>query len=64
MCDSRGKNNSLESLARQGDSPVFENLRSASGIPSTTKHVKFRGNLGGPPSKPKYSLVTDSEQVP
>ena len=21
-------------------------------------------NTGGPPSKPKYSLVTDSEQVP
>ena len=21
-------------------------------------------NIGGPPSKPKYSLVTDSEQVP
>ena len=32
--------------------------------PSTVGHVKPRGNLGGPPSKAKYSLVTDSERVP
>ena len=31
---------------------------------SRTGHVKSCLNLGGPPSKPKYSTVTDSEQVP
>jgi hypothetical protein len=33
-------------------------------FPSTTGHVKPRGNLGGPPSKAKYYLTTDSEPVP
>ena len=31
---------------------------------SKTGHVKSCLNMGGPPSKPKYSLVTDSELVP
>ena len=31
---------------------------------SKTRHVKSCLNMGGPPSKPKYSLVTDSELVP
>ena len=31
---------------------------------SRTGHVKSCLNVGGPPSKPKYSLVTDSELVP
>ena len=31
---------------------------------STVGHEKSRGNLGGPPSKAKYYLVTDSERVP
>ena len=31
---------------------------------SRAGHVKSCLNMGGPPSKPKYSLVTDSEQVP
>ena len=31
---------------------------------SRTGHVKSCLNVGGPPSKPKYSLTTDSEQVP
>ena len=34
------------------------------GIPSTTGHEKSRGNPGGPSSKAKYYLVTDSELVP
>ena len=29
---------------------------------STTGHVKPGGNKGGPPSKAKHSLVTDSEE--
>ena len=32
--------------------------------PSTTEHVEFCRNQGGPPSKAKYSLLTDSELVP
>ena len=36
----------------------------ASSILSTTGHEKPCGKLGGPPSKAKYSLVTDSEAVP
>ncbi len=28
------------------------------------EHVKFCLNMGGPPSKPKYSYLTDSELVP
>ena len=31
---------------------------------SKTRHVKSCLNMGGPPSKPKYYSVTDSEQVP
>jgi hypothetical protein len=55
------KQNGLESPAIAGDSPVcvhpFISLSKAG-------HVKSCLNMGGPPSKPKYSLVTDSEQVP
>ena len=35
-----------------------------SGIPSNAVHVKLCMNLSGPPDKAKYSLATDSEQVP
>ena len=53
--------NTLESVAIAGDSPVwvksFEFLSKAG-------HVKSCLNMGGPPSKPKYSYSTDSEQVP
>ena len=31
---------------------------------SKAGHVKSCLNMGGPPSKPKYSLITDSELVP
>ena len=31
---------------------------------SKAGHVKSCSNTGGPPSKPKYSSVTDSELVP
>ena len=34
------------------------------GILITTGHVQSCRNLGGPSSKAKYSLTTDSEQVP
>lgn len=31
---------------------------------SRAGHVKSCLNMGGPPSKPKYSYMTDSELVP
>ena len=31
---------------------------------SKAEHVQFCLKMGGPPSKPKYSSTTDSEQVP
>ena len=34
----------------------------ASCIQSTAGHVKPGGKTGGPPSKPKYYLVTDREE--
>ena len=56
--------NGLERPARDGDSPVDETLKSSRRFPSTTGHEKPCGNLGGPSSKAKYYLATDSEPVP
>ena len=50
--------------AIEGDSPVDESIRSPDPFLSRTGHVKPRLNLGGPPSKAKYSSATDSELVP
>ena len=56
---------SLERSAKEGDSPVDEKWDIfLSLFPSTAGHVESRRNLGGPSSKAKYSLVTDSELVP
>ena len=55
------KQNGLERPAGAGDSPVCVKT---SGSVSKAGHVKSCLNVGGPPSKPKYSLVTDSAQVP
>ena len=54
----------MECQTTGGESPVAEIERLAIRFLSTTGHVKPGGNLGGPSSKPKYSLATDSEQVP
>ena len=55
----------LERPTIVGDSPVDEREPSFwVGLPSTAGHGKSCGNLGGPPPKAKYSLVTDSEPVP
>ena len=54
----------LERPAIAGDSPVDENGMPHESILSTAGHVVSDGNLGGPPSKAKYELSTDSEQVP
>ena len=55
------KRNDLERSAIAGDSPVRVTDEKSL---SRAGHVKSCLNMGGPPSKPKYSLVTDSEQVP
>ena len=54
----------LESCGIEGDTPVHESGKNPAGTLSTLGHVKPRGKLGGPSSKAKYYLVTDSEQVP
>ena len=55
--------NVLESSAIAGDSPVIEKW--LGGVTkSRTGHVKSCLNMGGPSSKAKYSLPTDSERVP
>ena len=51
--------NGLESPARAGDSPVVVKLDEDS---SRAGHVQSCLNMGGPSSKPKYSLPTDSER--
>lgn len=50
----------LESRAAEGESPVAVELGMAS---SSVGLVKPGVNMGGPPSKPKYSSTTDSEPV-
>jgi hypothetical protein len=53
----------MERPAIEGDSPVCE--RWISGVTkSRTGHVKPCLNMGGPSSKAKYYLPTDSELVP
>ena len=48
----------------EGENPVDENRILLVSIQSTAGHVKPGGKTGGPPSKPKYYLMTDSEVVP
>ena len=54
----------MEIQATQGDSPVCEITSERDGYLSRAGHVKSGLKLGGPPSKAKYSLMTDSEPVP
>ena len=56
--------NQLESWAVEGDSPVRVQCQQVSGILSSAGHEKSCVNLPGPSGKDKYSLETDSEQVP
>ena len=53
--------NGLERPATAGDSPV---PAGSTDILSRAEHVKFCLKMGGTPSKPKYSYLTDSELVP
>ncbi len=48
----------------EGENPVGENRIMLVSIQSTAGHVKPGGKTGGPPSKPKYYLMTDSGAVP
>ena len=50
-------------LTRESDSLVDERLMKLSGIQSISGHVESGENTGGPPSKPNYYLMTDSEAV-
>ena len=55
----------LERPTIEGDSPVTEKIEIFVIVSlSTTGHGEPCGNPGGPPSKAKYKLATDSEQVP
>ena len=51
-------------LTKEGDSPVSESRSGPRVSLSRARHVESRLNLGGPSSKAKYSLVTDSALVP
>ena len=51
-------------LTIESDSLVREILTQPRSILSTAGHEESRGNTGGPPSKPKYYLMTDSGAVP
>ena len=54
----------MERSIKEGDNPVSEMYQTFDRVQSTVGHEKPGGKTGGPPSKAKYSLVTDSEQVP
>ena len=46
--------NTLESVTREGESPVEDDHARWAGILSTTRQVKSCGKLGGPPSKAQH----------
>ena len=48
--------------AREGESPVCENRTAPCTYLSRTGHEKSCLNPGGPPSKAKYEIATDSGQ--
>ena len=54
----------MENRLIEGDKPVTENWSTPRDFLSNTMHGKLRMNLRRPRRKPKYSLATDSEQVP
>ena len=54
----------MESRATEGERPVAESRSNPRDFLSNAMHVKLRVKTGRPRPKTKYSLVTDSEQVP
>ena len=53
----------MEKPTIESDSLVDERLMGPSGIQSINGHEESGEKTGGPPSKPKYYLMTDSEAV-
>lgn len=54
--------NNLGRLTEEGESPVHEPKDRHDEAPSSVGHEKSCVNLGGPPSKAKYYLLTDREE--
>ena len=54
----------LERVIKEGDNPVGEKNCFLAAYLSKAGHEKPCLNLGGPPSKAKYEIATDSERVP
>ena len=53
----------MEKPTTGGESPVDERGREPSRIRSISGHEESGEKTGGPPSKPKYYLMTDSGAV-
>ena len=64
MWEVEDERNDVEKSAIDRDSRVREVEVSPRGIPSNAVHVKLCMNPSRPLDKAKYSLATDSEQVP
>ena len=61
--DRNGSGTRLERRTGGGESPVCETgVERLLEYPSRPGHEESRLNLGGPSSKAKYELVTDSEE--
>ena len=54
----------MENRSKEGERPVTENMTTPRDSQSNTIHVAFRVKMCRPRHKAKYSMVTDSEQVP
>ena len=54
----------MENRSREGERPVIENPSRSRESLSNAMQVKLRVNPRRPRRKSKYSLATDSEQVP
>ena len=53
----------MEKPIEEGENPVGEKRSGVSGIHSISGHVESGEKMGGPSSKPKYYLMTDSGEV-
>ena len=53
----------MEKPTEEGESPVSETRKRTVGILSIIGHEESDEKKGGPSSKPKYYLMTDSEEV-
>ena len=52
----------LEKSSKESERLVGEDINISISLTSTTRHEKPGVNMGGPPPKAKYYLVTDREQ--